>query len=117
MTCADAIFKDESIETEPIPVTEESFRQLMELATSGVEFSFDNIMYRQTDGVSMGSPLGPALANIFVGYQERKINDDEWPEIYSRFVDVFHTLKGRNFVTVFLSGYWFAPGTSFHTRR
>ena len=26
------------------------------------------LQYKQSDGVAMGSPLGPALANIFVGY-------------------------------------------------
>ena len=36
-------------------------------ATSGVEFSFSDKIYHQTDGVAMGSPLGPALANIYVG--------------------------------------------------
>ena len=40
------------------------------MATSGVEFSFNNTMYRQTDGIAMGSPLGPVLANIFVDYND-----------------------------------------------
>ena len=40
----------------------------MNKATKSVEFSFNNVMYKQTDGVAMGSPLDPALANIFVGY-------------------------------------------------
>ena len=33
-----------------------------------VEISFDNIMYRQFDGVSMGSPIGSVLANIYAGF-------------------------------------------------
>ena len=45
----------------------------MQTATSSVEFSFNDTMYRKTDGVAMESPLSPALANIFVGYQETKL--------------------------------------------
>ena len=36
------------------------------MATSSVEFSFNNIIHRQIDGVAMGSPLDLSLANIFV---------------------------------------------------
>ena len=85
--CADAIYRNDDIEAQLAPLTEESFRRLMELVTSDVEFSFDGTMYRQTDGVAMGSPVGPALANIFVGYYEKKIPDDQWPEMYHRYVD------------------------------
>ena len=60
----------------------------MQTATSSVEFSFNDTMYRQTDSVAMGSPLCPSLANIFVGYQETKLffNVKE-PLIYYRSVD------------------------------
>ena len=43
------------------------------MATFSLEFNFDDIMYRQTDGVAIESPFGPALANIFVGYNESKL--------------------------------------------
>ena len=60
----------------------------MKTATTLVEFSFDNIMYRQIDGVAMGSPLGPALANIFFGYYESKLfNEISKPTVYCRYVD------------------------------
>ena len=60
----------------------------MQTATSSVEFSFNNIMHRQIDGVAMDSPLGPSLANIFVGYYEallfKRVNK---PLMYYRYVD------------------------------
>ena len=45
-------------------------------------------MYKQTDGVAMGSPLGPAVANIFVGYYEKKLFfQTQKPPTYFRYVD------------------------------
>ena len=45
----------------------------MKLATSGVKFSFNSLIYSQQDGIAMGSPLGPTLAKIFMGFIELKI--------------------------------------------
>ena len=45
----------------------------MKIDTKEVEFSFNNIMFCKTDRVAMGSPLGPTLANILIGYIEHKI--------------------------------------------
>ena len=60
----------------------------MQMATSGVEFSFNNTMYRHTDGIAMRSPPGPVLANIFVGYNEIKFFDfSVKPQFYKRYVD------------------------------
>ena len=52
-----------------------------------MEFSFNDMLYRQIDGVAMGSPLGPNLANVFLGYCETRIPPDEWPALYRRYVD------------------------------
>ena len=65
--CADAVFRNDDIDPEITTLSEASFKELMGLATSGVEFSFNGTMYCKVDGVAMGSPLGPALANIFIG--------------------------------------------------
>ena len=53
-------------------ISKDVFDKLMKSVTSSVEFSFNDTIYKQTDGVAMGSPLNPALANIFVGYYEQK---------------------------------------------
>ena len=42
--------------------------ELMLIATRGVEIDLNNQIYKQLDGVAMGIPLGPVLANIFVGW-------------------------------------------------
>ena len=36
----------------------EVFIELMKTATKSVEFSFNSVIYRQIDGVAIGSPLG-----------------------------------------------------------
>ena len=83
--CADALYNDDSMAPS---FPRNIFVELMQLATSSVEFSFNNNMHRQIDGVAMGSPLGPALANIFVGYQEAKLfNIAKRPLVYFRYVD------------------------------
>ena len=48
-------------------------KKLLKLAISGVKFSFNSSIYSQQDGIAMGSPLGPTLANIFMGYIELKV--------------------------------------------
>jgi len=62
-------------------------------------------MYRQIDDVAMGSPLGPALANIFVGHQEQKIfNVVNRPLAYFRYVDdTFAVFNNEDDCNAFLS--------------
>ena len=71
-----------------LSIKKESFRKLMKVATSGVQFSFNNEIYTQIDGVAMGSPLGPTLANIFMGYLESKMVDELTSQtLYIRYMD------------------------------
>lgn len=53
-------------------------------------FLFDGKYYDQIDGVAMGSPLGPVLANLFMGFHERNWLKDyksNGPSYYRRYVD------------------------------
>ncbi|KAF2348952.1 Reverse transcriptase domain, partial [Trinorchestia longiramus] len=53
-------------------------------------FHVDGTMYLQTDGVSMGSPLGVTMANFYMTALENKIlesSTDMKPHTYCRYVD------------------------------
>ena len=81
-----------------IPFPDEVFIELMGIATKLVSLSFNELMHRQIDGVSMGCPLGPILANIFVKFQERHLFDVfPKPFIYLCYVDdTFVPFRPRN---------------------
>ena len=86
------------------PIPQAVFIELMESATSSVEFSFNDTMYKQTDGVAIGSPLGPELASTFVGYHESKLfSCVKKNTIYFRYVhDTFAIFKQESDVDDFL---------------
>ena len=93
--CTKSLYND--MGTKPaVPKT--VFKHLLHFATSSVEFSFNDNIYRQIDGVAMGSPLGPILANIFVGSLEHKLfQNNKKPEIYVRYVDdIFVMFKNKH---------------------
>ena len=46
------------------------FRQLLSLATES-SFIFNESWFKQIDGVAMGSPLAPTLANAFLCFMEK----------------------------------------------
>ena len=51
------------------------FKNMMKIATQGY-FIFNDILYQQIDGVIMGSPLGPTMANFFLADMEKKWMSD-----------------------------------------
>ena len=42
------------------------------IATLQAHFIFNSKFYNQIDGVAMGSPLAPVLADIFMAFHESK---------------------------------------------
>lgn len=47
-------------------------KKLFQFATSHTHFMFEVKFYDQIDGMAVGSPLGPVLTNLFMGYYEQK---------------------------------------------
>jgi hypothetical protein len=71
------------------PVDKKIFKKLLKLATGGL-FMYNGRLYKQIDGVAMGSPLGPTIANFFLANLEmemfKKTNLIK-PTVYLRYVD------------------------------
>ena len=72
--------------------------KMLSFALKQNHFLFDGKVYNQVDGVAMGSPLGPVMANIFMCELERKALEQyngTLPSLYRRYVDdtflVFNT--------------------------
>ena len=54
-----------------LKIFKNELKQLFKFATSGTHLLFKGNFYDQSDGVSMRSPLGPVLSNLFMGYHEK----------------------------------------------
>ena len=48
------------------------FKQLLALSVKSSCFLFNDVYDKQVDGVAIGSPLGSALANLFLMHYEQK---------------------------------------------
>ena len=57
------IYRDKLVKTK---IKRNEMKRLLELCTKELHFSFNGKMYKQIDGVVMGNPLGPVIANIFM---------------------------------------------------
>ena len=86
--CVDNLYNDNE---NPPNTPKHDFRNLLSIATKESFFMFNNKYYKQVDGVAMGSPLGPALAKIFMcSFESKWLRDcanDFKPVFYRRYVD------------------------------
>ena len=83
------------------------FRSLLEIGTMNSFFVFDNILYKQCDGLGMGLPQSPAFANIFLAHHEQSwignCPSDFKPVFYRRYVDdTFVLFKDKSHAPLFL---------------
>ena len=72
-------------------LTKSSFYKLLTITMFESFFIFDGKFYEQCDGVAMGSPLGPTLANVFMCHFENiwleNCPSHFKPIVYRHFVD------------------------------
>ena len=82
------VFTDGLIDT---TLSKRTLKKLLLDACTKTVFSFDNTLYEQIDGVSMGSCLAPVLANIILTEFEKIVVDDLVNsgilKFYRRYVD------------------------------
>ena len=89
-----------------IKMTKVQMKKLFMFATAQTHFLYNGEYYDQIDGVAMGSPLGPVLANIFMGHHE-KLWLEQYPGqgllFYRRYVDdIFCLFEHKEQVQEFL---------------
>ena len=80
--CIDELFKSEMT---VCGLNRKEMFEMLSLTLKESIILFDNKYYSQIDGVAMGSPLGPTLANIFLCYHESNWLKD-CPKISNLFI-------------------------------
>ena len=98
-------FFDQRTVKEP---SSETLLRLAELVLTLNCFSFGGNYYKQTNGVAMGTKMGPSYANLFVGFIEHQFFSQYHgpkPELYGRYVDdwIGATSSTREELTQFIT--------------
>ena len=103
--CLDYLFPDDS--SNVLGLSRKLFKTLLELSVLNSFFLFNSKLFRQTEGLGMGLPLGPTFANIFMSFNEQ-IWLNECPEhfkpiFYTRYIDdTFVHFKDKSHYKLFL---------------
>ena len=89
-----------------LKITKKELFELFTFCTSKTNFLFDGVVYDQIDGIAMGSPLAPTLANLFLRHYEGIwLNEYEGDAtlFYRRYVDdIFAVFENRDQALGFL---------------
>ena len=86
--CANLLYESHKVP----PVDKETVITLMRMACVNVLVSTPMGFYRQMDGVAMGSPVGPQLANLFLSRFDKELSYRS--KVYYRYVDdILRTVK------------------------
>lgn len=80
--CSDLLFNGDH---ELPPVDKETFKTLLELCTCNVVMKTHDGFYRQTDGLAMGSPPAPLMANGWLAKYDPRIKENS--KLYARYMD------------------------------
>ena len=94
----DKIYKKKLIKTK---LKRNEMKMLLELCTKEMHFTFDGKIYQQVDGVCMGSPLGPVLANVFMVHLEETVVPElqEVMPMWRRYVDDTFTFVKKSHIS------------------
>ena len=83
-----------------LKISSDNLTKLFKFATCETHFLFNGKFYDQIDGVAMGSPLAPVLANLFMGHNEKLgLENFQWiqPSYYRRYVDDIYLVFNNSF--------------------
>ena len=69
--------------THNLALAETDLVDLLSVATKGQLFQFEGTLYEQADGIAMGSPLGPLLANFLIlSIEDALVRQGKLPSFY-----------------------------------
>ncbi|XP_020904502.1 uncharacterized protein LOC110242811 [Exaiptasia diaphana] len=88
-----------------LDISRQDLTVLLNIATKDQLFQFEGTLFEQFDGVAMGSPLGPLMANVFMcSIEEQLEHNGKMPPLYRRYVDdTLTVMPGINAASAFLN--------------